>query len=497
MSLGPFAVGIAVVFLLLGLAYLVNSGRGPRPGREVPPNLQPYLTDEELETTRLNRTLTAALFSSALLAVALPVYFLTESGRQADFEELFHEEAVHIGELIYMEQSPDNPEGFGCITCHGADGVGGGADFIDPRTGANVTWAAPALNDIFFRYSAPEVRFWLIWGRPGTPMPAWGIQAGGPLNTQQLDFVLAYLRSIQIPQEEALAAVDSRVNAELASLEGADASIAQSIADETGQLSAIRSAPERWKAATVLAASMESILAAAGSGLDSDFDGLSDDSEINVNRTSELAFGNVGTDATKATAAAADRLILELDPSNAFSTTDDTGEPVPDMEAAEGLLAELEAQILALEPIAANNDLLIDNAEQTLANLMSARTEARFAVDFEELAAGHFGGDVETAQRAYGLYSSYCARCHTAGYSAGWASTFEPGSGAMAPSLRTGRTEVQFPDPEDHYEFILAGSDNGRAYGVNGIGRGWMPGFGTVLSEEDLRLIVDFERSLR
>jgi hypothetical protein len=128
MSLGPIAVTIAVVFVLVGLAYLVNSGRGPRPGREVPPNLSPYLTDEDLETSRLNKTLTAALFSSALLAVALPLYFLTESGRQADFVEMFEEEAVHIGELIYMEQSPDNPEGFGCIACHGAEGVGGGAD---------------------------------------------------------------------------------------------------------------------------------------------------------------------------------------------------------------------------------------------------------------------------------------------------------------------------------------------------------------------------------
>ncbi|MGI9647968.1 MAG: c-type cytochrome [Acidimicrobiia bacterium] len=497
MSLGPFAVGIAVVFLLLGLAYLVNSGRGPRPGREVPPNLQPYLTDEELETTRLNRTLTAALFSSALLAIALPVYFLTETGRQADFEELFHEEAVHIGELIYMEQSADNPEGFGCITCHGAEGVGGGADFIDPRTGASVTWAAPPLNDILYRYDRSEVRFWLTWGRPGTPMPAWGVLAGGPLNSQQLDFVIAYLDSIQISQDEALAAVDSRVGAELTSLSGADAAIAKLIEDETGELSAITSAPERWKAATVLAANLESILAAAGSGLDSDFDGLSDDTEINITRTSELAFANVGTDATEASTAAADRLILELDVFNAFSTTDDTGEPVPDMEAAEELLAELEGQILALDPIVANNDLLIETAEQTLVNLEGARTEARFAVDFDELAEGHFDGDVEQAQRAYGLYSSYCARCHTAGFSAGWAATFEPGSGAMGPSLRTGRTEVQFPDAEDHYEFILEGSDNGQAYGVNGIGRGWMPGFGAVLSQDDLRLIVDFERSLR
>jgi len=497
MSLGPFAVGLAIAFLLIGLAYLVNSGRSPRPGREVPPNLQPYLTDEELETTRLNRTLTAALFSSALLAIALPLYFLTESGRQSDFVELFEEEARHIGELIYMEQSPDNPEGFGCIVCHGAEGVGGGADFVDPRTGANVTWAAPALNDILYRYDASEVRFWLTWGRPGTPMPAWGVAAGGPLNAQQLDFVIAYLRSIQISQEEALAAIDSRVDGELASLEGADASIAAVIDDETGGLAAIASAPDRLRWAKDLSADLEKVLASPGRGLDSDFDRLTDDSETQINRISELAFANVGTDATRATSTAADRLILELDPLNPFSTNDDTGEPVPDLEAAEGLLEEIESQILALEPVVTNNDALIENSQQTLANLEAARSEARFAVDFDELAAGHFDGEVAKAQRAYGLYSAHCARCHTAGFSAGWVAAFEPGSGAMGPSLRTGRTEVQFPDIDDHYEFILGGSQNGQAYGVNGIGRGWMPEFGTVLSEEDLHLIVDFERSLR
>ncbi|MBT8215432.1 MAG: hypothetical protein KJO17_01130, partial [Acidimicrobiia bacterium] len=64
MSLGPVAVTIAVVFILGGLAYLVNSGRGARPGREVPPNLAPYLTDEDLENSRLNKTLFTALFSS-------------------------------------------------------------------------------------------------------------------------------------------------------------------------------------------------------------------------------------------------------------------------------------------------------------------------------------------------------------------------------------------------------------------------------------------------
>ena len=131
-------------------------------------------------------------------------------------------------------------------------------------------------------------------------------------------------------------------------------------------------------------------------------------------------------------------------------------------------------------------------------NLTESLAEGRYEVDFADVAAApEFGGDVAAAERAYGLYSAYCARCHTAGYSAGPAGTLESGSGAFGPSLRDGRSVTQFPDAEDHYEFILNGSVNGQAYGVNGIGRGWMPGFGAVLSEADLRLIIDYERSLR
>jgi len=71
------------------------------------------------------------------------------------------------------------------------------------------------------------------------------------------------------------------------------------------------------------------------------------------------------------------------------------------------------------------------------------------------------------------------------------------GSGAMGPSLREGRAVVQFPDIADHYDFVVKGSSNGAQYGVNGIGRGWMPGFGAMLSGDDIMLIVRFERTLR
>ena len=104
-------------------------------------------------------------------------------------------------------------------------------------------------------------------------------------------------------------------------------------------------------------------------------------------------------------------------------------------------------------------------------------------------------GDMDKAKRAIGLFNAYCARCHTAGYSAGVAYTKEIGSGGLGPALRAGRANIQFKQREDMIDFIVKGSVNGKAYGVNGVGGGKMPGFGAVLPESDIALIIDYLRS--
>src|SRR5262249_1177657 len=43
------------------------------------------------------------------------------------------------------------------------------------------------------------------YGRPGTPMPAWGVASGkGVLNTQSINDIIAYLKSIQLTRDEAM-----------------------------------------------------------------------------------------------------------------------------------------------------------------------------------------------------------------------------------------------------------------------------------------------------
>jgi mono/diheme cytochrome c family protein len=87
-----------------------------------------------------------------------------------------------------------------------------------------------------------------------------------------------------------------------------------------------------------------------------------------------------------------------------------------------------------------------------------------------------------------------CARCHTKGWSYG--SPGVTGGGAFGWNLTAGSTVRQFPDQADMVAFIEAGSEYGKRYGVQAQGSGRMPGFGAMLTEEQITAIVEFVRSL-
>ena len=128
--------------------------------------------------------------------------------------------------------------------------------------------------------------------------------------------------------------------------------------------------------------------------------------------------------------------------------------------------------------------------------LEAALERKAWEVNYGQIAAATGLSELEAA-RSVGLFNAYCARCHTAGYSAGIEFEQEPGSGAWAPALADGRTVIQFPSEEDHIDFIINGSNASEEYGINGLsGVGGMPGFGAVLSLEYIELIVKYERSM-
>jgi len=73
-----------------------------------------------------------------------------------------------------------------CALCHGKNAEGYAADHANAL--GNPDFLAVA-NEAFLRAAIAD-------GRPGTPMSAWSKKAGGPLDAEQIDAIVGYLRSL-------------------------------------------------------------------------------------------------------------------------------------------------------------------------------------------------------------------------------------------------------------------------------------------------------------
>jgi mono/diheme cytochrome c family protein len=311
---------------------------------ELAANRRQHLDDEELEGPRLERTQLIGVLFLIVLVIGLPVYWVLEPGRQAGAEFSFDKKLAGWGEDLFATTEEG---GFNCAGCHGATGGGGVAPWTntDPNTGevTAVSWLAPAVNTIFHRFDDSEVEFILVYGRPFSPMSPWGLDGGGPLNVQQIDALIAYMKKLQIPRENCI-------------VQGED--------------------PLTCEGGTLPAEKQQEIQA-----------------------------------------------------------------------AAERAVANGEAATIG---------------------------EALFSLELDS-----------------GAYS--CARCHTKGWSYGAPQV--AGGGALGPNLTGGSTQRQFPAEADMVDFIKNGSELGQRYGQQGQGSGKMPGFGGMLTDEQIEAIVDYVRS--
>ena len=71
-----------------------------------------------------------------------------------------------------------------------------------------------------------------------------------------------------------------------------------------------------------------------------------------------------------------------------------------------------------------------------------------------------------------------------------------PGQGAFGWNLTGGNTTAKFPSLEAMKEFVANGSVNGAGYAPQSQGSGKMPGFGQLLTDEQLTAIIEYVRSL-
>ena len=313
---------------------------------ELAANRKPYLDDEQLEGKRLELVQVLGVLMLIVIVIGLPAYWIFEPSRMAGAERAQEELFVDWGASLFAATEDG---GFNCAGCHGGmNGVGGVAPFnvSDPLTGevSAVNWVSPAVNTIFYRYDESEVRFILVYGRPFSPMSPWGLEGGGPMNSQQIDTLLAYMRSIQIPRENC---------------------------------------------------------------------GPGEDNPLTC-------------------------------PSGHLPTA-----------------IQSDIDTLALQAVAAGT-------------------------------YGSYGEALYNLDLASGAYS--CARCHTQGWS--WGDPGVAGQGAFGWNLTGGSANSTFANESDMIEFIKQGSQLGARYGIQGQGSGRMPGFGNMLTDQQIRAIVEYVRSL-
>ncbi len=208
------SVGIVLTLLAVavGVIYAFVNIRQSKPevGSEIElaANRKAYLPDAELEGRKLDRTLSLGLLGLFVVGIGLPLYWLQEPSRQSNERGNIDRKFVDRGAAMFAATEEG---GFNCAFCHGTEGVGGVAPYTitdaEGRFVKQVEWLGPALNTVLLRYSRDEVRYVLEYGRPFSPMPAWGAAGGGPLTSQQLQNLIDYIESFQLTPEEAQAEV--------------------------------------------------------------------------------------------------------------------------------------------------------------------------------------------------------------------------------------------------------------------------------------------------
>jgi mono/diheme cytochrome c family protein len=521
LGIGAIALLSAVALILIWMAYLfVNSRRSRSASQEAAPsNLSPHVSDDELENTKLTKVLRASLFGAAVLAIALPWYAFNEPTRQAEAADAVVEADVEAGAHWF------GLGGFQCQNCHGPDAGGGAAPYVEERSGVAVSWSAPSLNDVLYRYSPEEVQYWIVYGRANTPMPANGLLGGGAMSVQEVDQTIAWLESIQLSQADAFAKSGPTAEAALSRIAGGELATQNLINRQKADIADIEAAQGKVDVVGTYPEDVRDLFQAPGTctdgsaayvgatcsdpGTDTDRDGLSDDTEKALTAMAKSAMETITvTVVTKPTVPEGQPPLPDeyttgpnslfdyrFDPFIAFTNTDAEGVPIQDFTAAEEFLGHLSNEVLLLNVSAERKDAFLANLVPGLEFLENALVTRPWDVDFDAV-ADEMNVSVDDAKLAVGLFNGYCARCHTGGYSAGPSFEQGPGSGAWGPSLEDGRSLVQFPHIEDQIAFIISGSENAVGYGVNGIGTGRMPAFGNVLSEDQITLIVTYERSL-
>jgi mono/diheme cytochrome c family protein len=231
-----FNVALIAGFLGFVVYRIVSVRRNPEP--KAPDNLTPFFDDDVLEGAHLERALGVALIALVICVLGLLAYFVWEPFREADAKTGFKDRSVERGSILFANSASehyDSTKSLLCANCHGVDGGGGSASYTiksdDPRCDPNqkvdtklaeeqpyclpqqVTWAAPNLQVASLKYDRKQLTQIITYGRPGTPMPAWGVLSGkGALQEQSIQDLVNYVESLATTPTKAQAAAAKEIN---------------------------------------------------------------------------------------------------------------------------------------------------------------------------------------------------------------------------------------------------------------------------------------------
>ena len=188
--------------------------------RATPANLTPFLPDEDLESRRLERVQGWALLFAAVVAVALPLYWLHEPTRQDRVDQLLRRERgrPRRGAVREPDDADVRRRGVAAVrelprrrraaaasrrSRSTASRSSGRRRRSTPSCCASTRTRRASTPTLRSRRTVCDVTDIITYGRPGTPMQAWGVDGGGPKNDQSIQDLVAYIESIQLTPEQA------------------------------------------------------------------------------------------------------------------------------------------------------------------------------------------------------------------------------------------------------------------------------------------------------
>jgi mono/diheme cytochrome c family protein len=193
----PMLILVAALAAFAVAYFIVGPGRGrsgPQRRGDIPLSMRPYHSDEELETTGMERAMAWGVALAVFSALFLPIYWVIEPARINQAVEDQYQQDVTTGRGLFADA---------CASCHGTNLEGGSAPH--PNQDIEAPWPAPTLHNIVARYQDSEVvpdvrefiRITIERGRSGTPMPAFGVAYGGQYSDQQINAMVSYILAVQ------------------------------------------------------------------------------------------------------------------------------------------------------------------------------------------------------------------------------------------------------------------------------------------------------------